>query len=152
MESFDYVLLTSAKAFLSTKRATSRVHKIGKISPSCWCLVHRNLHYFCHSGKDTIKHHTIKTWLFLQMAWDKAILWVLLHLLTAGLEVKIKKKIKTRTYRQHHSKPILISEPDLSQNPGVLIQKVWHFGKCRFSPQYALPISFSCNWARNRYI
>lgn len=60
----DYVLLTSAKTLLTTKGTTSRVHEIGKIPPSCWCLIHRNLHYFCHSGKHTIKHHMIKIMLF----------------------------------------------------------------------------------------
>lgn len=122
MEIFYYVSLTSAKAFLSTKRATSRVHEIGKVSPSCWCLIHRNLHYFCHSGKDTIKHHTIKTVLFAYMAWDQ--LRNVLGLAISPDSWAISEKKKTRTDQQHYSKPILVSEPDFSQNPGMFTQYI----------------------------
>lgn len=88
----DYVLLTSAKTLLTTKGTTSRVHEIGKIPPSCWCLIHRNLHYFCHSGKHTIKHHIIKIMLF--FTYD---LRNILRLITSPDSWRRSRKIKTKT-------------------------------------------------------
>lgn len=120
---FDYVLLTSAKTFLTTKGTTSRVHEIRKISPSCWCLIHRNLHYFCHSGKHTIKHHMIKTVLFLHMVWGQ--LRNILGLVTSpdrwARSIKKKSKTKNRSTPPFWSKLILVSAHNFKQNPGMFI-------------------------------